>query len=114
MWNLKRWCLHTGKRIPPSKSKRFKGMPGKKIYGLWLQICLLWAVPGMALSQDVIISVPASHIFNRTELNTSEVVMNTNGFNRWRTLLGLLNLIIGAEDPKIQAQVNSFQIVSGT
>lgn len=89
-------------------------MPGKKIYGLWLQICLLWAVPGMALSQDVIISVPASHIFNRTELNTSEVVMNTNGFNRWRTLLGLLNLIIGAEDPKIQAQVNSFQIVSGT
>lgn len=88
-------------------------MAGKKIYGAWLGIFLLVTIPGLTLSQDVIISVPAYNIFNRAEFNTAEVVMNTNGFNRWRTLLGILNLIIGAEDPKIQAKENSYQMESG-
>lgn len=35
-------------------------------------------------AQDVHITVPAENIFNATEFNTTQTVMNTNGYSYWR------------------------------
>ena len=72
---------------------------------LRIQIGILFVVghlmgsAGSLKAQDVVLSIPASHIFNRTEFNTVANVMNTNGHSKWRrSVIGLLY-----ESPNIQS-----------
>lgn len=75
-------------------------MAGEKIYSLCWRICILLFLPLMALSQDVIISVPANNIFSRTEFNTVENVLSTSGNTHWRKSL-LINLLY--ESPNFES-----------
>jgi hypothetical protein len=51
---------------------------------LWTVLLLMGTLPSI-VAQDVYISLPASSLFNRSEIATVQNVMNTRGNNSWRS-----------------------------
>ena len=82
----------------------------KVLAGIIVGFVILMASPGAIIAQDVYISLPASNIFSRSEYNTIENVLNTNGYDRWRKLLGLLGIALLAESPNFSSTQSSFRI----